>query len=79
MINFQQLTDAQLIALINNPRVVSIMTILAVWALIWKGIALWRAAKSNSKVWYVLLLVLNTVGILEIVYILFLSKKKNQE
>lgn len=49
---------------------------LAIWSLIWKGIALWKAARSSSKPWYVALLVINTVGLLEILYIFFFSKKK---
>lgn len=76
MINFQQLTDAQLIAILNNPRVISVLTILAIWSLIWKGIALWKAAKNDSKPWFIALLVINTVGILEIIYIFYFSKKK---
>lgn len=45
-----------------------------VWSLIWKGLALWRAAKNNSKPWFVVILVVNTVGILEIIYYFFFSK-----
>ncbi len=75
---YQQLTDAQLIAILNNPRVISVLTVLAIWALIWKGFALWKAAQKGDKVWYVALLILNTVGILEILYIFVFSKKKNQ-
>lgn len=75
--NFQQLTDAQLIAFLNNPRVISVLTLLALWSLAWKGIALWKAAKNDSKPWYIALLVFNTVGILEILYIFVFSKKRN--
>ena len=77
-LTYQQLTDAQLISLLNNPRVVSVITILAIWALVWKGLALWKAARNGSKVWYIVMLVVNTVGILEIVYFFFFSKKKEQ-
>jgi hypothetical protein len=45
------------------------------WSLVWKGWALWIAVKRDSKFWFVLLLVLNTVGILEILYIFHFSKK----
>ena len=51
--------------------------VITVWSLIWKGLALWRAAKNDSKVWYVILLVLNTIGILEILYYFIFGKKKN--
>jgi len=52
--------------------------VIAIWSLVWKGLTLWRAAKNNSKVWYVVLLVLNTLGILEILYYFVFSKKKNE-
>ena len=47
-----------------------------VWSMFWKGLALWRSARLGSKKWFVALLVLNTVGILEILYIYVFSKKK---
>ncbi len=40
-----------------------------------KAIALWIAARKNSKVWFVLLLLLNTAGILPLFYIFYFSKK----
>jgi hypothetical protein len=42
--------------------------------MIWKGFALWKAVKKNSLVWFVILFVVNTVGILEILYIFVFSK-----
>ena len=48
--------------------------LVVVWSLIWKGIALWKAARNNSMPWYVVMLVLNTIGILEILYIFVFSK-----
>jgi hypothetical protein len=47
---------------------------LILWSLVWKGWALWRAAKADSRVWFVVLLILNTAGILDIIYIFFVSK-----
>lgn len=49
---------------------------LYIWSLFWKGIALWRAAHYKQRNWFVVLLVLNTIGILEIIYLLRFSKKK---
>ncbi|MEZ4103025.1 MAG: DUF5652 family protein [Candidatus Paceibacterota bacterium] len=40
-----------------------------VWNFIWKGLALWKAAKTGSKPWFIILLVINTFGILEIIYL----------
>jgi methionyl-tRNA synthetase len=50
-------------------------TLVLVWTLAWKGVALWTAAKADSKKWFVALLVINTMGLLEILYIYCFSKK----
>ena len=75
--DFSQLTDAQIVALLNDPRFMTAVSVLAIWVLIWKGIALWKASQNKSKKWFVALLVLNTLGILEITYIFYFSKKKS--
>ena len=49
---------------------------LIVWSLIWKGIALWKASRNNHLMWFIILLIVNTLGILEIFYIFGFSKKK---
>jgi len=49
--------------------------LVAVWIIVWKGLALWKAARSGSKVWFVVLLLVNTLGILDILYIYVFSKK----
>lgn len=48
------------------------------WVLPWKGVALWKAAKSGHKKWFITLFLLNTLAILEIVYIFYFSKPKNK-
>ncbi len=55
-----------------------VVLILAVWTLYWKYLALWHAAKHEHKVWFVVLLLINTLGILEILYLHVFSKyRKN--
>ena len=58
-----------------------LIILMAVWILPWKGVALWRAAKNNHRRWFIALLVINTLAILEIVYIFYFSKKldKNKD
>ncbi len=51
--------------------------LIALWALPWKGWALWLAAKRGEKWWFIALLVLNTVAILEIIYIFAIAKRKS--
>ena len=53
-----------------------IIAIIALWALVWKGIALWISARNGQKYWFAVMLILNTAGILPILYILFFQKKK---
>lgn len=60
-------------AFVAQPWFVPVTLILLVWTLVWKGFALWRAAKDDSTLWFVLMLILNTLGILEIVYIFAIS------
>ena len=55
----------------NNPFLLAIFLL---WSITWKGLALWKAAKRNSKFWFIIILILNTVGLLEIAYIFFLHK-----
>lgn len=50
--------------------------ILMAWTLVWKGLALWHSAKRDEKWWFIALLVINTVGILEIVYLFVIAKKR---
>jgi methionyl-tRNA synthetase len=54
-----------------------LLGILIVWSLIWKGIALWHSARNTQTAWYVAMFILNTVGILEIVYLLFFRPRGN--
>jgi hypothetical protein len=52
--------------------------ILAAWELIWKGLALWRAGRRQEPIWFAALLVINTAGILPIIYLLMTNPKKPQ-
>lgn len=51
-----------------------LLPVLILWSLVWKGLALWRAARRGETVWYLVLLVFNTLGILEIVYYFLIAK-----
>jgi hypothetical protein len=52
--------------------------VLIVWSLLWKGLALWRAAEQRSRNWFIAILIVNTFGILEILYLFLFSKKKSE-
>jgi len=53
-----------------------LFTVIVVWSLGWKGAALWKAARNNQLYWFSAMLFINTVGILEIVYIYVFAKNK---
>jgi hypothetical protein len=53
-----------------------ILLILVLWVLPWKGVALWKSARLGQTKWFIALLVINTLGILEIIYIFLVAKKK---
>lgn len=47
-----------------------LLVIAIVWDAIWRGLALWRAGRNDQPVWFIVLLIINSVGILPIVYLL---------
>lgn len=68
------MVDTSLTLLQTNPRFTVLFFILVLWEVFWKGIALWKTARESQKYWFIAILILNTVGILPILYI-FLFKK----
>jgi len=52
----------------------ALLAVIAVWSLIWMGIAMWKSARKNHIIWFVVFLLAHTLGILEILYIFVFSK-----
>jgi len=52
------------------------LIVFLIWSAVWKIIALWKAAKKKSLVWFIVLALVSTCGILEILYILVFSEMK---
>lgn len=55
---------------------VPLAVLFLLWTIPWKVVALWKAARNGHKAWFVAFLVMNTLAILEIVYVFFFSKPK---
>ena len=53
-----------------------VIPLVVVWSMAWKGIAMWKAGRNDHLAWFIVLFVLNTAGILPIVYIFAFSRKK---
>lgn len=51
-----------------------LLIVVALWTVVWKGLALWHAARRGEPRWFVALAVINTVGILEIIYLFGVAK-----
>ncbi len=58
----------------NNLSYLILLVVL--WEIPWKGAALWKSARRGEKIWFIALLLINTVGILEIFYIFVFSRKR---
>jgi hypothetical protein len=46
-----------------------VAVVILLWELVWKGLALWYSARNGQKAWFVVFLLVHTLGILEIVYL----------
>ena len=59
--------------LVNHPALFALMI---TWSIAWKGFALWKAGKNRDFIWFVILLIVNTFGILEMVYLFAIKNKE---
>jgi len=56
-----------------------ILILLVLWSVFWKGLALWHSGRRGQPWWFVILLVINTLGILEIIYLFAVARLKWSE
>jgi hypothetical protein len=54
-----------------------VIIIAGVWSFVWKALSLYRAGLNRSPVWFIALLIFNTLGILDILYLFVFGKKKS--
>jgi hypothetical protein len=59
-----------------SPLGSALLIAVVVWSIVWKGLALWKSARTDSKIWFIVFLVVNTLGILEILYLYVFSKNR---
>jgi len=62
--------------LLTDPRYAFLFMALSVWSLVWKGIALWHASQNKQRNWFIVILIANTLGILEIIYVFYFQRPK---
>jgi len=56
---------------------IPIIVIIGIWDSVWKIIAMWKAAQNKQLAWFIIIAVINTIGILPIIYILTHKKVTN--
>lgn len=55
-----------------------VLLIIALWTIPWKAIALWKSARRKELTWFIVLMIFNTLAILEILYIFVFSRQKKE-
>jgi hypothetical protein len=62
-----------------QPQILALIFVTYLWTVLWKGLALWRAATLKQRNWFAGLLILsllNLLGVPEIIFLFFFAKKK---
>ena len=57
----------------------TIIIIVGLWELVWKGFALWKSARNKHLTWFICILIFNTAGILPIIYLLIHRESKTKK
>lgn len=50
------------------------LAVIIFWSLPWKGYALWRSSQRKEVGWFIALFLINTFGVLEILYLFVFTK-----
>lgn len=61
----------------SNPRWLWWIVPLALLDVVLKGFALWRSASNKQQVWFIALLIVNSLGILPTIYLLTNPERKS--
>lgn len=57
--------------------VVPFIIVLALWTVVFKGFALWFAARNSQRGWFIFMLVVNFLAIPEIIYLVWFRADRN--
>lgn len=61
----------QILSFLNSPWMLPVV----IWMMFWKGTAMWHASQRKSLIWFIVLMIVNTFGLLEIGYLIWLKTK----
>ena len=65
--------------LLYDPVFLVFLSFLVIWEIVWRGIGLWHSARNNDKVWFVFILLFNTIGILTLIYLFTAEVRKYKQ
>ena len=64
---------------LTEPTFIAIILLLSIFDAVLKGIALWKSGRRNQLGWFICLIILNTCGILPIIYLILNKDKQSEE
>ena len=56
-----------------------LLVLVSLWSLVWQGFGLWYSAENKQKGWFIAMLLVNALGLLPIIYLLWFKPKKKRE
>jgi hypothetical protein len=65
--------------LLYDPVFLVFLLFLVIWEVVWRAIGLWHSARNNDKVWFVFILLFNTLGLLTLIYIFVVSQREHKQ
>lgn len=62
-----------------SPKLLQVLIVGALISLPFKIIGVWRSAKNDQKLWFGLMLLVNSLGFIELIYLFYFSDKKAKD
>ena len=63
--------------MLEPPLIYYWMIPLIIWSITWKANALWKAARNRQLGWFLFLFIINSAGVLPILYIYYYQSDKS--
>lgn len=60
----------------NENLDIILIAVITIWSTILKGAGLWRAANLKQRNWFIVMLIINSVGIIELIYLFRFAEKR---
>ena len=61
-----------------TPDLINLTLLFIIIDTILKGFGMWRAVHRKSKIWFIAILIFNTIGILPLIYLIITHKRKKK-